>query len=309
MMAGFNFLQNTVNLDFNKSFKSIANGLNLGLGAEFRYEKYSIYSGEELSYKNYDPAGNQASGAQGFPGFSNTDAVSANRSNVGVYADAALDVTKEWLVDVAARFEDYSDFGSVLTGKLATRYKLADNFNIRGSISTGFRAPSLQQIHFSNTLTSFSGGQLVQSLIAPNTSNITRAAGIPNLKEETSVNASLGFSWRPVNKFTLTIDGYTVKVKDRIVLSGLFSKDDPTLPPSFTSQFPAEVSTAQFFANAVNTTNVGLDIVADYTERWGKNVLKILLAGNLQDITIDDIHVPSALNDSKLHQKTFLQRP
>ena len=129
----------------------------------------------------------------------------------------------------AVRFENYSDFGSVFTGKFATRYKVADNFNLRGSVSTGFRAPSLAQIHFSNTLTSFSGGQLVQSLIAPNTAAITRAAGIPELKEEQSVNASLGFSWKPAPGFTVTIDGYIVKVKDRVVLSGLFSKDDPTL--------------------------------------------------------------------------------
>ncbi|HTE09832.1 MAG TPA: TonB-dependent receptor, partial [Chitinophagaceae bacterium] len=233
------------------------------------------------------------------------DAVSANRTNFGVYADAALDVTKEWLVDGAVRFENYSDFGAVLTGKLATRYKVGSDFNIRGSVSTGFRAPSLAQIHFSNTLTSFSGGQLVQSLIAPNTSVIARAAGIPDLKEETSVNGSLGFSWKPVRNFTFTMDGYIVKVKDRIVLSGLFNKDDPSLPASFTSQFPTEVSTAQFFANAVSTTNIGLDVVADYTFKWSKSNLKILLAGNIQHISIDDIHVPSALNDSKLHQKTF----
>ncbi len=303
--GGFNFLQNTVNADFDKTFKSVAQGLNLGLGAEFRYEKYGIYSGEERSYKNYDPNGVQASGSQGFPGFSNTDAVNANRSNVGAYADVALDVTKAWLVDAAVRFEYYSDFGSVLTGKLATRYKVSSNFNIRGSVSTGFRAPSLAQIHFSNTLTSFSGGQLVQSLIAPNTSVIAKAAGIPDLKQETSVNGSLGFSWKPVSNFTLTIDGYIVKVKDRVVLSGLFSKDDATLPASFTSQFPAQVSTAQFFANAVSTTNTGIDIVADYSVKLGRGSLKVLLAGNLQHISIDDIHVPAALNDSKLHQKTF----
>ena len=319
--GGFNFLQNTLNLDFNKSFKGIGEGLNLGLGTEFRYEKYSIYKGEDASYKsyaaqpiiypnqvgtgNYDSLRSPAAGSQGFPGFSNTDAVSAHRTNFSLYADAALDVTKAWLLDGAVRFENYSDFGSVLTGKLATRYKLADNFNIRGSVSTGFRAPSLAQIHFSNTLTSFSGGQLVQSLIAPNTSGIARAAGIPDLKQETSVNGSLGFSWKPVKNFTFTVDGYIVKVKDRVVLSGLFSKDDATLSPAFTSQFPAEVSTAQFFANAVNTTNYGIDVVADYTIRWSKNTLKVLLAGNVQRINIDAIHVPYALNDSKLHQKTF----
>lgn len=304
--GGFNFLQNTLNLDFNKNIKGVGEGLNLGLGTEFRYERYQIYKGEEMSYKNYDPNGVQASGSQGFPGFSNNDEVTANRTNFSVYGDAALDVTKSWLLDGAVRFENYSDFGSVLTGKLATRIKLGGNFNVRGSVSTGFRAPSLAQIHFSNTLTSFSNGNLVQSLIAPNTSAIARAAGIPALKQETSVNASAGFSWKPVKNFTVTIDGYIVKVKNRVVLSGLFSKDDATLPASFTSQFPAEVSTTQFFANAVNTTNYGVDIVADYTVRIGsKSTLKILLASNMQSINIDDIHVPSALNDSKLHQKTF----
>lgn len=305
--GGFRFLQSTTNLDFNKSFKEIAEGLNIGLGAEFRYENYRIYSGEERSYKNYDPrpTDKQASGSQGFPGFSNTDAVKSNRTTVGAYADLALDVTKSWLLDIAVRFENYSDFGFVSTSKLATRVKLADNFNIRGSVSSGFRAPSLAQIHFSNTLTSFSGGQLVQSLIAPNTSTVARAAGIPDLKEETSINGSLGFSWKPVSGLTFTVDGYVVKVEDRVVLSGLFSKDDPTLDPSFTAQFPADVSTAQFFANAVNTTNIGLDIVADYTKKIGRNTLKILLAGNLQRLELDEINIPAVLNDTKLHQKTF----
>ncbi|HZI53098.1 MAG TPA: carboxypeptidase-like regulatory domain-containing protein, partial [Chitinophagaceae bacterium] len=90
--GGFNFLQNTTNLDFSRSYGDIAEGLHLGLGAEFRYEKYKIYSGEELSYKNYDPTGSQASGSQGFPGFSTTDEVNANRTNIGAYADAELNV-------------------------------------------------------------------------------------------------------------------------------------------------------------------------------------------------------------------------
>ncbi|MGC4036730.1 MAG: TonB-dependent receptor [Chitinophagaceae bacterium] len=303
--GGFNFLQNTTNIDFSKSFKSVLSGLNLGLGTEFRYENYKIYKGEDQSFKNYDPNQTQAGGSQGFPGFSNTDAVNANRTNIGVYADAELNVTSKWLLDGAVRFENYSDFGSVFTGKLATRYKVSDKFNIRGSVSTGFRAPSLAQIHFSNTLTSFSGGELVQSLIAPNTSAIARAAGIPELKEEKSINASLGFSWKPVSGFTLTVDGYIVKVKDRVVLSGLFSKDDTTLPASFRSQFPSDVSTAQFFANAVNTTNIGLDIVADYTKRFGKNTLKILLAGNLQNVNIDKINYPSAFSGSEAQKRNF----
>ncbi|MBL7701921.1 MAG: TonB-dependent receptor [Ferruginibacter sp.] len=313
--GGFNFIQNTTNLDFSRSFSSVAEGLNLGLGAEFRYENYKIYEGEEASYKSYYPDSlyypnvgeyrYPAAGSQGFPGFSPSDAISANRSAISLYADGEINVTKAWLADAAVRFENYSDFGSVLTFKFATRYKVASNFNIRGSVSTGFRAPSLQQINFSNTLTSFSGGVLVNALIARNGSSITKAASIPDLKEETSVNASLGFAWKPMPGLTFTVDGYMVKVKDRIVLSGLFSASDPTLPASFTSQIPADVATVQFFANAVNTTNYGIDVVADYAKKWGKNSVRILLAGNYQHMKVDKVNVPSALNGTQLNRKTF----
>ncbi|MFL5772901.1 MAG: TonB-dependent receptor plug domain-containing protein, partial [Flavisolibacter sp.] len=129
--GGFNFLQNTVNLDISKSFKTIAHGMNLGFGAEYRYERYEIYKGEEGSYHNYHPdeiiyqnlVGDgsfdslraPASGSQGFPGFSPSDVVTDNRSNVGIYVDAELNATRQWLLDGAIRFENYSDFGSVAT--------------------------------------------------------------------------------------------------------------------------------------------------------------------------------------------------
>ncbi|CAN5605585.1 TonB-dependent receptor [soil metagenome] len=304
--GGFNFLQNTTNLDFSKSFSTIAEGLNIGLGTEFRYEKYSIYKGEEASYKQYTNAFGQAPGAQGFPGFSPADVVNQHRTNVSGYADAELNVTKKWLLDIAIRFENYSDFGFVNTSKIATRYKVSNKFSLRGSMSTGFRAPSLQQINFSNTLTSFSGGALVQSRIARNNDDVTKAAGIPDLKQETSINTSIGFAWKAARNLTVTIDGYAVKVKDRIVLSGLFSADDASLPTAFTDKLKAlDVSTAQFFDNAVNTTNLGLDIVIDYNKKWGNRSFKALLAGNLQNMKVDDVHYPPALNDSYGHRKTF----
>lgn len=304
--GGFNFLQNTLNLDLSTAIASVASGLNLSFGAEYRYERYSIYKGEEASYQGYTNPFDQAPGSQGFPGFSPADEVNENRSVIGAYAEAELNATPKWLINVATRFENYSDFGSVVTGKFATCYKLGQGFNLRGSVSTGFRAPSLQQINFSNTLTSFSGGQLVQSRIARNNDPITLAAGIPELKDETSVNASVGFAWKPLKTLTITLDGYMIKVKDRIVLSGLFSADDNTLPVEFTSQLQSiGVSTAQFFANSVNTTNYGLDIVVDYTKKWGNKSLKVLLAGNVQDMKVDDVHVPAKLDDSYLHRKTF----
>jgi iron complex outermembrane receptor protein len=115
----------------------------------------------------------------------------------------------------------------------------------------------------------------------------------------------VGFSWKAMPGLTFTVDGYMVKIKDRVVLSGLFSSSDPTLPASFTSQIPADVSTVQFFANAVNTTNYGVDIVADYSMKWGKQGFKALLAGNFQHMKLDEIHVPSALSGTVLNQKTF----
>lgn len=304
--GGFRFRQATLNVDLSKNFKSIAQGLNFAYGAEYRHEKYTINKGEEASYLNYDPQFEQAGGAQGFPGFSPNDEIKATRYNLSAYADAELKATKALLLDAALRWEYYQDFGAVLTYKLAGRLKVASNFNLRGSVSTGFRAPSLQQINFSNTLTSFSAGQLVQSRIARNGDAVTKAAGIPALKEETSFNSSLGFAWKPMNNFTVTVDGYMVKVKDRIVLSGLFDKDDASLPAGFTNQLAAlDVQTAQFFANSVNTTNYGIDLVFDYSKKWGKNKFQGLLIGNFQKMKVNGANIPAALNDSYRHRKTF----
>ncbi|MEO7523689.1 MAG: TonB-dependent receptor, partial [Ferruginibacter sp.] len=306
--GGFDFLQNTANLDISKSFANVASGLNIGVGAEYRYERYSIYAGEFASYGSYQPAdvfysevgvsATPGAGSQGFPGFKPSDAIVAERSNEAIYLDLELNATKKWLLDAAVRFENYNDFGSVATYKFATRYKIMQNFNLRGSISTGFRAPSLQQKNFNNKLTSFSNGELVESLIARNGSAVAKAAGIPDLKEESSLNASVGFSWKPIKGLSITLDGYMVKVKDRVVLSGLFPTDN--IPG-----IDSTVSTVQFFTNAVNTTNYGIDIVVDYTKTWGKNRITALLAGNIQDMKIDAIHVPALLNTTELDRNTF----
>ncbi len=308
--GGFNFLQNTSNLDFSKQFGKVnQGGVKVAYGAELRYEEYNIYEGELASYNAYPNKYGleQAPGSQGFPGFSPADKVSANRVVTGAYGDLEYTPTNLLLLTGAVRFENYSDFGAVSTFKSSFRYKVTDNFNFRGSFSTGYRAPSLQQKYFSNTLTSFSGGELVQSRIANNNDPLTKLAGIPSLKQETSVNTSLGFSWKPAKGLTFTVDGYSIKMKDRVVLSGLFSASDATLPTALTSKLNTlGVSTAQFFANAVNTTNTGIDVVADYQYKISnKERFKLLFVANFQGITIDDIHVPSALNTNAYNANTF----
>ncbi|MBP6233510.1 MAG: TonB-dependent receptor [Chitinophagaceae bacterium] len=300
--GGFSFFQNTTNFNLSKEFTK---KFNLGVGAEFRYEDYKIFAGEPGSYTNYDP--DKATGAQGFPGYQPNDVVNAQRRVLGAYADAEIDVTTDWLVNLAARVENYSDFGFTHNYKLATRYKASKDINIRASVSTGFRAPSLQQINFSSTFTTVQAGNIAEVKIAPNYSSLAKAAGIPDLTQEKSVNASIGFTWKATPNLNVTIDGYMTKIKDRVVLSGQFDGSDPNLDAGLTSQMAAlNVSLAQFFANAVNTTNGGVDIVLEYNKKFGANSFKGLFAGNFQSMKIDKINIPSKLSGSAFLQQTFL---
>lgn len=302
--GGFNFLQNTINLNLSKK---ITSSFNIALGAEARFENYKIFAGEEGSYKNYDPSGNKATGSQGFPGYQPADVVNAKRSVAGLYADAEYDITNSWLVNGAVRIENYNDFGFTSNYKLATRYKVARGFNLRGSVSTGFRAPSLQQINFSSTFTTVQAGLIAEVKIAPNYNSITKAAGIEELKQEKSVNGSLGFTWQAAKGLNITIDGYLVRIKDRVVLSGQFDGSDPDLDPNLRAQMAAlNVSLAQFFANAVTTTNKGVDVVIDYAKRSGKHRYKALFTGNFQSMDIDKINVPAKLSGSDFLKQTFL---
>ncbi|MDN3547699.1 TonB-dependent receptor [Mucilaginibacter aquaedulcis] len=305
--GGSEFLQSTSNLNVTKHYKTVMQGLNLGFGAEYRYERYKLFAGEEASYKNYDPTGVKAAGSQGFPGFQPSDASTDNRSVFGGYVDLEADITKKWLVDFANRLEHYSDFGFNFNTKLATRYKVTDNFNIRASAGTGFRAPSLQQINYSSTFTNVQGSVISEVKIAPNYSPITKAAGIATLRQEKSKNLGLGFTFKPIPELSITTDGYLIKVKDRVVLSGQFSASDDTLDPTFIAALNAlRVSSAQFFANAVNTTNRGLDVVIDYNKSIGSNRFRVLFTGNFQHMNIDKVNYPPILGTTPQLQETFL---
>ena len=160
---------------------------SLAFGTEYRYEQYQIFAGETASWKQYlDANGNpivfsingpgdttfRPGGSQGFPGFQPKDIVKSSRKNFAAYADAELDVTKNILIAGAVRIENYSDFGWTDNYKLATRLKVNNNLSFRGSWSTGFRAPSLPQTHFSSTFTNVVAGQIFDQVIAPNTSEL-----------------------------------------------------------------------------------------------------------------------------------------
>ena len=290
--GGFSLNQNTVNLGFSKFMKDKMAGLNVAFGAEYRKENYEIFAGEEKSWKSY--VAGVPGGSQGFPGFQPGDETKASRSNFGLYFDTEADFTKKVMVGAAVRYENYSDFGNTLNGKLSARIKANDVVTFRGTVSTGFRAPSLPQINFNQTVTNFINGKPVEVLIARNNSAVTKALGIPALKQELSKNASLGFTVRPNNTFSLTVDGYYVQIKDRIVLTGQFNDEDEQIGQLLKK---INVAKAQFFTNAVNTTTKGLDIIMSNKDKVGDGILTTSLAMNFNKLTIDQVNTNTQLAD------------
>jgi iron complex outermembrane receptor protein len=237
-------------------------------------------------------------GAQVFPGFQPSNEVDRTRDNVGVYAGLESELTKKIAVDSGVRFESYSDFGRSLIGKIAARAKLADAVSIRAAVNTGFRAPSLQQLWFSNVSTLFLQDamgvlQPAQVLTSNNQSPVTRAFGIPRLREERAINLSGGVTVRPRDNFSIAVDGYFIRLEDRIVFTSQFTNANPIVA-TILAPFPG-VSQAQFFANAVDTDTKGLDIVLDYSVDLGEGTLTATGGANLSFTKVTDVNIPSSL--------------
>jgi iron complex outermembrane receptor protein len=275
---------------------------------------YKITAGDDASWEHgpvldQDGKTPKNAGAQVFPGFRPDDASNNNRTSAAVYAGIESQPIARANVDLGVRFENYSDFGSTVTGKVAGRLTvLKDDENevaLRGSASTGFRAPGLQQIHYSTVATQFTFNTetMMQTAtnvqISPNDSPVTQAFGAPKLKEETSLNFSGGATARLLSNLSLSTDYYHVKIKDRIVLTGLFKADDAVLGgqvADILSPFPT-VGAAQFFVNAVDTSTNGVDVVVDYSYRLPRGSLKATAAANFTKTTVDDVHVPKSMQD------------
>lgn len=270
--GGLTFRQGTLNLDVSRLYDIMA-GLNVALGGEFRQDGFAIRAGEALSWNNLNPASGVAAGAQVFPGFLPTNAIDSTRNIVAGYVDIEQDFSSKFMIGAAARFENYSDFGSTLNGKVTTRYKILDNLSIRASASTGFRAPSQQQKYFSKTNTVFlsQGGNLVpvEAGTFTNYSKPAELLGINPLKEETSVNMGAGITAQIVKGLDFTLDFYQINIKDRIVLTNNFTGGTDAVLDSLLRANNA--STANFFANAVDTRSRGMEAVLTYTKRLNVN--------------------------------------
>ncbi|WP_442590186.1 TonB-dependent receptor [Pedobacter sp. AW31-3R] len=327
--GGYEFTQNTTNLDFSRFFSDPLKGINVAFGFENRYENYKINPGEEASWRNYgnalrvgtdgtgapilipDASGNvstrfaangaaYAGGAQGFPGINEANLTNESRNSFAAYGDVEFNLTEKFLVDAAARFENYSDFGSTVNGKLAARYKFSDKFLLRAAASTGFRAPSLHQRFFSSTSSVYIDGNIVESGTFSNDSRIAQLLGIPELKEETSKSLSAGFTSN-LGKLKITVDGYFIRINDRVIYTGQFTGNNSATASDQDKEIYnllrlANATTARFFANAVDTETKGLDVVLSYNTNLGNGTLRTDWATTFTKTSIvGDVHASPLL--------------
>jgi len=294
--GGLTYDQLVFGADFTRQFEvGLTGPLNFAWGLEARREGYKIDAGQPESW-NRGPLGSNtalAGGAQGFVGFQPSNAVDEDRDAVALYADVEIPLTEKFTVEGALRVEDYSDFGDAQTGKLAARYDFSPNFALRGSISTGFRAPSLQQSFFTSTSSVIQNGAVVETGTFPATSAVATALGAKALKPETSTNYSLGAVVR-LGDFDLTVDAYKITIEDQIVLSELINRN-------FSGQVaglldPLGVQAARFFLNGVTTETEGVDIVGRYrlrTESAGN--WDFTVAANVNDVSVTKLPTSSSV--------------
>ncbi|MFZ9050618.1 MAG: TonB-dependent receptor plug domain-containing protein [Steroidobacteraceae bacterium] len=282
--GGFDYGQTVFNVSGVRQLDTgvFASPLNVAVGMEIRRESYSITAGEPDSYRNGDPT--KASGSQVFPGFQPGDVVDDSRTATGVYVDFEANITDRLLGSAAIRAEDYTDFGSNLSGKLALRYDFTDNFALRGSVQNGFRAPSLPQQYFAATSTNFIGGVPFDIKTFPVSDPRAAALGATPLDAEKSVNYSLG-AVAQLGPVSLTVDAYWIDMKDRIVLSENLTQTQ--VRNYLQSLGFIGVSGGRFFVNGVDTETQGVDVVINWpVETEGAGRFDITLVGNWNETEV-----------------------
>lgn len=304
------YSQTTVNFDLTKQLEmdGFAGPVSLAMGAEMRMENYTIEAGEEAGYADggFDVldgpnAGNGAAvGCQCLPGLSPTNEQDRDRDAISVYVDAEANVLENLLVNVALRTENYSDFGATTNGKVAVRYEIQDGVAARGSFSTGFRAPALQEAYFSSIATNFIDGIPYEVGTFPNDSEPAIALGAKDLEPETSTNLSMGMTYKD-DTFTLAVDAYQIKVDDRITMSETFNGSGATSDmATFFADRNIPAVGGRYFFNGINTETNGLDIVATMTQDLSNGSLLLKAAMNFNNTEVTnkgDLVTPTQLAD------------
>ncbi|MBJ7309097.1 TonB-dependent receptor plug domain-containing protein [Rugamonas sp. CCM 8940] len=252
--------QQLLNLDLAREFPfaAFSGPLTVATGLELRREKYEIGAGDLASYSG--------SGAQGFSGFRPANAGSNSRHNTSIYLNLEAEVSKQFSASAALRHERYSDFGNTTSAKGSARYAFNDAVSLRGTASSGFRAPSLAQQFYTITTTNFSVVNNVNTPIETGTFAVGSAAasalGATQLKAEKARNYSLGLQLQPSRNFTTTVDLYRIDIDDRVALSA-----NMTLSNDLKNTLAKQgilVGAGRYFTNAIDTSTRGVDVVSTY---------------------------------------------
>jgi iron complex outermembrane receptor protein len=256
------------NLDFTRELE-IASGSSFATGIEYRQEAFESHAGQLASYEAgpfADDPDFLAIGAQAGGGLRPDEERDLDRSVVSLYGEWSVDITDTVRLDVAGRAEDYDDFGSAVAGKLAGRWEFAPGYALRASVSNSLRAPSLVQLGFANSSTSFGeGGQLTTVNTLPVDDALAQALGARDLDDETSLNLSLGFTAQIGEHFGVSLDAFRVDVDDRITLSERVDCFEGNVPDAALALCETRnVTAANFFTNAVDTRTEGVELVANY---------------------------------------------
>jgi iron complex outermembrane receptor protein len=292
----------TLNLDYTQDYDLFS----LAMGAEIRTDEFKVTAGDEYSYRDYDTDefGNslypddRAAGTQGFGGTAPMQAVDETRDVISFYVDIETEITEDLIVSGAIRYDDYDGFGDSTNFKLAANWSIIEAVAIRGAMSTGFRAPSMQQLYTDNISTQFvddpdnlGGDQIaVQIGTFRNDSNLAKAINIPELKEEEATNFSLGTVIHVTDDINLTVDWYSIDIDDRIVLSnslgdGLSDALDNALTAS-------GAGAGQFFLNGADTETRGIDIIATWNTELLGGDFNLTAAANFTETDVVNIYTP-----------------
>jgi len=297
---GLELTLQTLNLDYTKAF----DWFSLAMGAELRSDEFNVQAGDEYSYRDYDTdelgnslyATDRGAGTQGFGGTAPLQSVDETRNVMSFYIDTESEITDALIFSAAMRYDDYDGFGNSTHFKLAANWSITDNLSLRGAMSTGFRAPSMQQLYTDNISTQFqtasNGGDQIAVQIGTfrNDSILAKAIGIPELKEEESTNFSIGTVVKFSDDINLTVDFYSIGIEDRIVLSNSLGEGlSPALDAALIS---SGAGAGQFFLNGADTHTNGVDIITTWNTEFMSGELDLTLAANFTETEVTDTYTP-----------------
>ncbi|WP_296249809.1 TonB-dependent receptor plug domain-containing protein [Pseudomonas sp. UBA4194] len=310
-LATFRFEQWVNNFDLTRRYDSLFNltsPVQVSAGLEHRWERFSTFAGDPEAYiTGTYPA---ATGAQAAVTIRPEDEVSLIRNNYAGYLDLGFDLTDRWFLDVAGRVEHYDDdSGNTFGLKVNSRYELTDTVAVRGTVGTGFRAPSLTQIGYTvadNRVNTDANGNVVPAVtrLTPSGSDLAKALGGDDLKPEKSRNLGLGLTWQPAPRTSITADAYLIDIDDRITLtSNIYDRGNGVITDILQSQGVASGTWVNYYTNAFDTRTRGLDIVADHTtpfDNYGD--IRWSLAFNWNKTTVEGVRdTPASLAGSGIN--------